>query len=160
MENFSVLEYVKDIAVHEGSVITEYYKAEMNIRRRQVVIELNKGNSGIIQAGEIQWTTGTVGATSGVKGAKDLLNKFAKSVVINEAMLKPEYVGEGTLVLEPTYKYIILQEASSWGSEDMTFEDGMFLACDGQVKHKVVRRKILTSVVVGEGLFNCIRYNR
>ncbi|MDY5484552.1 MAG: AIM24 family protein, partial [Clostridium sp.] len=66
-----------------------------------------------------------------------------------------EYVGEGTLVLEPTYKYIILQDVSMWGANGMTIEDGMFLACDSRVKRNVVARKNLSSAVLGgEGLFN------
>ena len=37
----------------------------------------------------------------------------------------------------------------------MTIEDGMFLACDANVKSKVVARKNLSSAVLGsEGLFN------
>lgn len=37
----------------------------------------------------------------------------------------------------------------------MTIEDGMFLACDGNVKSKVVARKNVSSAVLGgEGLFN------
>ena len=48
--------------------------------------------------------------------------------------VKPEYVGEGCLVLEPTYKYIILADIEKWGSAGMTIEDGMFLACDANVK--------------------------
>ena len=69
--------------------------------------------------------------------------------------MKPEYVGEGCLVLEPTYKYIILVDMAKWGATGMTIEDGMFLACDANVKNKVVARKNISSAVLGgEGLFN------
>lgn len=37
----------------------------------------------------------------------------------------------------------------------MTIEDGMFLACDANVKRNIVARKTLSSAVLGgEGLFN------
>lgn len=58
-------------------------------------------------------------------------------------------------MLEPTYKYIILQDVSKWGAVGMTIEDGMFLACDARVKRNVVARKNISSAVLGgEGLFN------
>jgi len=78
-----------------------------------------------------------------------------ESPLTKETAVKPEYVGEGCLVLEPTYKYIILADIGKWGSAGMTIEDGMFLACDANVKSKVVPRKNLSSAVLGsEGLFN------
>ena len=55
---------------------------------------------------------------------------------------------EGCLVLEPTYKYIILADVGKWGSARMTIEDGMFLACDANVKSNVVARKNLSSAVL------------
>ena len=40
--------------------------------------------------------------TSGVKGIGDFLGKAIKGAVTKETAVKPEYVGEGCLVLEPT----------------------------------------------------------
>ncbi len=98
---------------------------------------------------------GNVQATSGVKGIGDFLGKALKGAVTKETAVKPEYVGEGCLVLEPTYKYIILADIGKWGPAGMTIEDGMFLACDANVKSKIVARKNLSSAVLGsEGLFN------
>ena len=98
---------------------------------------------------------GHVEATSGVKGIGDLFGKAIKGAVTKETAVKPEYVGEGCLVLEPTYKYIILVDMAKWGATGMTIEDGMFLACDANVKNKVVARKNISSAVLGgEGLFN------
>ena len=103
----------------------------------------------------MQWMGGNVRATSGVKGIGDFLGKAIKGAVTKETAVKPEYVGEGCLVLEPTYKYIILADVGKWGSAGMTIEDGMFLACDANVKSNVVARKNLSSAVLGgEGLFN------
>jgi len=129
--------------------------SKMNVRRRQVVIDIDKDHSAVIQAGSMQWMGGNVQATSGVKGIGDFLGKALKGAVTKETAVKPEYVGEGCLVLEPTYKYIILADVGKWGSAGMTIEDGMFLACDANVKSKVVARKNLSSAVLGsEGLFN------
>ena len=153
--NFHVLEYVQDASVSPMNAMNEYFMSKMNVRRRQVVIDIDKDHSAIIQAGAMQWMGGNVRATSGVKGIGDFLGKAIKGAVTKETAVKPEYVGEGCLVLEPTYKYIILADVGKWGSAGMTIEDGMFLACDANVKSKVVARKNLSSAVLGsEGLFN------
>ena len=153
--NFHVLEYVQDASVSPMNAMNEYFMSKMNVRRRQVVIDIDKDHSAIIQAGAMQWMGGNVRATSGIKGIGDFLGKAIKGAVTKETAVKPEYVGEGCLVLEPTYKYIILADVGKWGSAGMTIEDGMFLACDANVKSNVVARKNLSSAVLGgEGLFN------
>ena len=153
--NFHVLEYVQDASVSPMNAMNEYFMSKMGVRRRQVVIDIDKDHSAVIQAGSMQWMGGNVQATSGVKGIGDFLGKALKGAVTKETAVKPEYVGEGCLVLEPTYKYIILADVAKWGSAGMTIEDGMFLACDANVKSKVVTRKNLSSAVLGgEGLFN------
>ena len=155
VDNFHVLEYVQDASVSPMNAINEYYMSKMNVRRRQVVIDISKDHSAVIQAGSMQWMGGSVQATSGVKGIGDLFGKALKGAVTKESAVKPEYVGEGCLVLEPTYKYIILQDVSKWGAVGMTIEDGMFLACDARVKRNVIARKNVSSAVLGgEGLFN------
>ena len=153
--NFHVLEYVQDASVSPMNAMNEYFMSKMNVRRRQVVIDIDKDHSAVIQVGSMQWMGGNVQATSGVKGIGDFLGKALKGAVTKETAVKPEYVGEGCLVLEPTYKYIILADIGKWGSAGMTIEDGMFLACDANVKSRVVARKNLSSAVLGsEGLFN------
>ena len=155
IENFHVLEYVQDASVSPMNAMNEYFMSKMHVRRRQVVIDIDKDHSAVIQAGAMQWMGGNVQATSGVKGIGDFLGKALKGAVTKETAVKPEYVGEGCLVLEPTYKYIILTDIGKWGPAGMTIEDGMFLACDANVKSKVVARKNLSSAVLGnEGLFN------
>lgn len=155
INNFHVLEYVQDASVSPMNAIDEYFMSKMNVRRRQVIIDISREHSAVIQAGAMQWMGGNVQATSGVKGLGDLFGKAIKGAVTKETAVKPEYIGEGFLVLEPTYKYIILQDVSKWGSVGMTIEDGMFLACDANVKRNIVARKTLSSAVLGgEGLFN------
>lgn len=155
IDNFHVLEYVQDASVSPMNAANEYFMSKMNVRRRQIVIDISKDHSAVIQAGAMQWMGGNVQATTGVKGIGDLFGKALKGAVTKESAVKPEYVGEGCLVLEPTYKYLILQDVSKWGSAGMTIEDGMFLACDSNVKHKVVARKNVSSAVLGgEGFFN------
>lgn len=155
IDNFHVLEYVQDASVSPMNAANEYFMSKMNVRRRQVVIDISKNHSAVIQAGAMQWMGGNVQATTGVKGIGDLFGKALKGTVTKESAVKPEYVGEGYLVLEPTYKYLLLLDVSRWGKAGMTIEDGMFLACDSNVKRNVVARKSISSAVLGgEGLFN------
>ena len=118
---FSVLEYEKDLSVSAFNAQTQYFMSKMDVRRRQVTAELSGGNSVVVQAGAMQWTAGAVGATSGIKGVGDLLGKLVKGAVTKEAAVKPEYSGTGLLVLEPTYKFILLQDVASWGT-GMTYQ--------------------------------------
>ena len=153
--NFHVLEYRQDASVSPTNAAAEYFMGKMNVRRRQVVIELDRNHSAITQAGAMQWTAGNVQATTGLKGVGDLFGKAVKGAVTKERAVKPEYKGEGYLVLEPTYKYIILMDIASWGRDGVTVEDGMFLACDANVKNKLTARTNLSSAALGgEGLFN------
>ena len=153
--NFHVLEYDRDASVSPYNAESEYFMSKMNVRRRQVVIDLSKGKSAVIQAGSMQWMAGDVKTATGVKGIGDFFGKAIKGAVTKESAIKPEYTGEGLLVLEPTYKYILLVDVSEWGSQGMTIEDGMFLACDGNVQRNVVARKSVSSAMLGgEGLFN------
>lgn len=102
----------------------------------------------------MQWSVGNVNATTGIKSAGDLLSKAFRGAVTKESAIKPEYKGNGTLVLEPTYKHLILLDTAEWGGS-VVLDDGLFLACDSNLKHKTVMRNNLSSAVAGnEGLFN------
>ena len=147
-----VFEYQRDLSVPPQSAITAYYSAEMNLRQRQVLIEMN-GTPWILQAGAMQWMAGDVKMGSGIKGVGDFLGKALSAKVTKESTAKPEYTGTGLLMLEPTYKHILLVNVEEWGS--IVLEDGLFLACDGRIQQKVVARTNLSSAALGgEGLFN------
>ena len=150
---FSILEYQKDLSVSPENAMNAYYCAEMNIRRRQIVCDISKSNV-TVQSGAMQWMVGNVKATTGIKGAGDLIGKAVRSKMTEETTIKPEYTGDGVLVLEPTYKHIILLDVNEWNGS-VVLEDGMFLACEASLKHKAVMRSTFSSAVAGnEGLFN------
>ncbi len=152
--NFSVMEYTADLSVTPSTAEMEYFMGKMGVRRRQVIIKMNGSSSAVLQAGAMQWIAGNIDAQTNVKGVGDFMGKMLKGAVTKESAVKPEYRGAGILALEPTYKFIILQDVSQWGA-GMVVEDGMFLACDGTVNHNVVSRRNLSSAALGgEGLFN------
>ena len=150
---FTVIEYLRDLSVTPGSAMTAYYCNEMNVRKRQVLCALGRADI-TIQAGAMQWMVGDVKATTGVKGVGDLLGKAIRGKATGESAIKPEYTGSGTLVLEPTYKHLILMDAAEWNGS-VVLDDGLFLACDSRLQHKAVMRSNFSSAVAGgEGLFN------
>lgn len=151
---FTVIEYLRDLSVTPASAQQAYFASEMNVRRRQVVCDLSKANI-TVQAGAMQWMAGNVNATTGIKGVGDLFGKAVRGKVTGESAIKPEYTGDGTLVLEPTYKYILLEDLAVGWNGSIVLDDGLFLACDSALKHKAVMRSSLSSAVAGnEGLFN------
>ncbi len=153
-DNFYVLEYLRDASVSPMNAAAEYYMSKMGVHRRQVAIKLENGRSAMIQSGAMQWMAGDINVSTGVKGVGDFFGKMMKGAVTGESAIKPEYTGNGWLVLEPTYKYILLVDVAEWGS-GLTIEDGMFYACAGTVKTAVAARKNLSSATLGgEGLFN------
>lgn len=152
MGNFHVLEHEKDLSVSAFSAVDSYFASRMNVRKRQLLLDLNN-SSYTVQAGAMQWMSGDVTTTSNVKGAGDFLGKLVSSAVTKESAVKPVYQGTGKMMLEPTYRYILLLDVSKWGT--VVLDDGLFLACDSSLKQQVVARTNLSSAVLGgEGLFN------
>ena len=150
---YEVFEHQKDMSVDPSSASIAYFMQEMNCRKRQVLCNLD-GNSVKVQAGAMQWTAGSVTMDSGIKGAKDFFGKALKGLVTGESTAKPIYQGKGYVMFEPTYKYIILEDVSAWGS-GMVLDDGLFLACDSSIQEEIIARSNLSSALLGgEGLFN------
>lgn len=149
---YQVFEHERDMSVSSASAMTAYFSSKMNVRKRQVFINLD-GNAVTVQAGAMQWMLGDVTMGTGIKGVGNFLGKMVSSAVTKESAVKPEYTGKGVVMLEPTYKHILLVDVSEWGG--IVLDDGLFLACDSTLTQKVVARSNVSSAVLGkEGLFN------
>ena len=150
---FKIVEYQKDLSVSPMAAQEMFFRSEMNVRKKQVVCNIDHSNI-TLQAGAMQWTVGDVKSVTGVKGVSDFLGKMARSTVTGETVVKPEYTGTGLLTLEPTYKHILLVDLADWNGS-IVLDDGLFLACESSLKHKLVTRTNLSSAVAGgKGLFN------
>ena len=150
---FQVIEYQRDLSITPSSAVTAFYSAQMNVKKRQLVCDLSQSPV-TIQAGAMQWMLGNVNATTGIKGVGDFFGKAVRGKASGESTIKPEYTGNGILVLEPTYRHLILLDVADWGGS-VVLDDGLFLACESSLKHKAVMRANLSSAVAGgEGLFN------
>lgn len=125
----------------------------MNVRKRQVVCDLSKARV-TVQSGAMQWMVGNVKAVTGIKGVGDFFGKAVRGKVTGESAIKPEYTGDGVMVLEPTYKHLLLLNLEDWNGS-VVLDDGLFLACDSSIRQKAVMRSNFSSAVAGnEGLFN------
>lgn len=150
---FSLMEYSRDISVCPDEAMQSYFASKMNIHKKQVIATLN--NSGvIIQSGAMQFMMGDITASTNVKGAGDLMKKVVGAKITQENAIKPKYQGTGTLVLEPTYQYVVFEDLEDWGGS-IVIQDGMFMACSDTVTMKLTARNTVSSVVLGkEGFFN------
>ena len=150
---FRVYEYQKDYTMNPTVAPMLYYCDQMGVRKKQVAIELDN-SSCILSSGAMQWFSGNIQAQTDLKGVGDLFGKVVKGAVSGESAVKPLYKGTGHVILEPTYKFILLENVENWAG-GMVLDDGLFLACDGNVNQKIARRSNLSSAIAGgEGLFN------
>ena len=151
--SFRVYEYQKDYTMNPTIAPALYYCDQMGVRKKQVVVQL-KESSCILSAGAMQWIAGAIQAQTDVKGVGDLFGKMVKGAVSGESAIKPLYKGTGHIILEPTYKFILLENVEDWAN-GLVLDDGLFLACDGTVEQKIARRTNISSALAGgEGLFN------
>ena len=149
---FTVVEYLRDLSVTPMTAQTSYFSNLMNVRKRQVICNLAVSPV-TVQAGAMQWMVGNVNATTGLKGVGDLFSKAVRGKVTGESTIKPEYTGDGQMVLEPTYKYIILLNLEEWNNS-IVLDDGLFLACESKLQQQSVMSSNISSAVAGyEGLF-------
>ena len=154
--NFSIIEYERDISIDPAYAEMAYFASKMNVRKRQLVIELTDDVGVTVQAGMMQMLLGDIDISTGIKGAGDLLKKVVSSAVTNETIVKPFYQGNGLLVLEPTFKYIILEDLDDW-PDGMVIEDKMYLASEETVNLELATRRTLSSAILGgEGLINTL----
>lgn len=150
---FTVIEYRRDLSVSPRNAIEAYFSSKMNVRARQVMCDLRKSDV-TVQKDAMQWMVGNVTATTGIHGVGDFFSKAVRGKATGEDTIKPEYTGDGVLVLEPTYKHLILLDVGQWGGS-VVLDEGLFMACESSLKQKAIMRSNISSAVAGgEGFFN------
>ena len=110
--NIRIVEYMTDLSVNPYTCVTQYYAARMGVRKRQVLIQL-QDDEYVTSAGAMQWTLGNVQSVTDAKGVGDFLGKAIKGAVTKESAIKPKYRGNGLLMLEPTYKHLLIEDLSN-----------------------------------------------
>lgn len=153
---FTVIEFERDLSVTPSEAMIMYFSSKMNVRPRQLVVDLSKTSGIYLQAGAMQWMSGSNKLSSGIKGVGDFGKKFLKSAVTGETTVKPEYSGDGYLVTEQTYKHLIILDLKDFDN-NLMIDDGLFLAAEKSVDLSVKARTNFSSAIASnEGLFNTV----
>ncbi len=151
---YSVLEYNKLSGYAAVNPVDAFYRAKQGVRKKQVLVQLRGGNGIILQAGAMQMMLGNIVSDANIGGVGGLVRGIFSAQANKESAVKPKYSGDGIVVLEPTWKYILLEDLSEWGGS-MVLDDGLFLSCEASVGIRTVARNNLSSAIAGgEGLFN------
>lgn len=149
---FTVIEHKKDLSVSPGTATAQYFMSEMGCHARQVMIDL-RDNAIRLKPGAMQFMAGNISQTTGITGVGDMFGKMMKSKMTGDAPIKPLYKGTGIIMCEPSYDYLIIEDVAAWNG--LVCDDGMFVACDDEVKDTAIMRSNLSSAIAGgEGLFN------
>lgn len=146
-----VMEYQKLLGMTNTNMAsTLYYMTQQNMKIRQVAIYINN-SSFKIEPGAMSYFQGNLTMESGVKIGNTIGRMFTGAVT-GEKMAQPEYSGTGMLVLEPTFRHILLIELEK--GESIIVDKGMFYGAQGSVDVKSVMQKNVSSALLGgEGLF-------
>ena len=149
---FTIFQHNTDMSVNRIEAQEKYFMQQMSVVPKQVAITL-QDNAIRLKPGLMQFMFGNIQQTSGVIGVGDLMGRLVKSKMTGDTPIKPLYRGSGILVTEPSYYFPIIEDAREWGG--IVCDDGMFIACDDEVKDNVVMRSNLSSAAFGgEGLCN------
>ncbi|GHU50581.1 transcriptional regulator [Clostridia bacterium] len=151
---FRVVEYKSDLTLmRPETAMNAYFMKEQEVRKRQLLVELDGKTGLILSPGAMQWIAGDIKSVTNVKGVGDFFAKSIRGKVTGEAAINPLYKGLGTLMTEPTHRFIFLEEVSSHGG--LVVADGMFLACEDTLTMEVATVKTLSGAVMGgQGIFN------
>lgn len=148
-----ILQYKRDLSVMPHEATQAYFAARMGCCKREATIKMNNA-SWTLSAGAMHWMCGNIEVKTDIKGVGDMFGKMLSSKVTGETAVKPVYQGSGLLVLEPTYKHLIVEPIANWGGY-MTMNDGLFLACSGDCKVGTQMVQSVSGMALGgEGLFN------
>lgn len=149
---FSAIQWERDLSVTAASAQAAFFASEMDVCRRQLVCDLSVAPVKL-QAGMMQMTVGEAEVSTGVKGVLDLAHKLARAAATDESVVKPEYVGTGTVLCEPTFKHLVCLSLAEFGGS-IVVDDGTFAACESSVKESLKRPDTVGSALAGnEGLF-------
>lgn len=152
--NIRVVEYMYNFNVDPQSAMSAYYAGKMNVRKRQVIATLSDGNGIIVNPGAMQWVAGNVKISSNIRSLGNIIRNATTAKLTQEKIVRPLYTGSGIVALEPTYRYLILEDLKDWDG-GMVLENNMFIACDANAKLGVTARNTISSALLGnEGFFN------
>lgn len=148
---FRAYQWRRDLSVDFMTAQAAYYASEMDVCRRMLVAELSRGPIKL-EAGAMQMMLGNVDVKTNITGIGDLVKKFARSAVTDESVAKPVYTGNGIVVCEPTYKYLVALNADEYNGA-VVLDDGVFLACEAELEEHAKPLSFGAMLLGNEGIF-------
>jgi len=150
-----VLQYEKLAGNSPYSAADLFYAEKMNIKLKQIKITLKNPSASIVtEAGALHYMKGNIELKTGINPGQSVggfLKNLATSVVTNESAVKPHYVGQGEIYLEPTFGHYALLTMEN---TTLIADKGIFFCCEPALQIGVETMKNLsTAVAGGEGLF-------
>lgn len=126
--SFKIIEY-KDFVT--GNVV------------RQVICDINNSPV-VIEPSRYLWEVGEMVISKNSGAFTELFKKTT------ETETKPEYNGQGYLMLKPTEKYVTVVKMSDW-QEQLTIDEAVFMAGEAGLKMKCSSKSGLSSVTTAKG---------
>lgn len=111
---------------------------------RQLRIDIQNESIRTVR-GALSHMDGAITMTAPLPGPSTIL----KSMISNEASVRPRYNGTGTIFLQPSMRGFHIFEAREF---KWILEPGVFWAAEGNVSLGLKRERLITSLLLGEGL--------
>ena len=160
-----VLEYKKDLSVNVASAINAYFASEMNVRKRQVLIELNgDAYTNILIEDVAEWNGLVLDDGLFLACESKIKQKVVARTNISSAMLGKEGLfnlcleGEGVAVLESPVPRDELIEINL-ENDEVRIDGNFAIAWSKSLDFRVEKssKSLVGSAVSGEGFVNVYR---
>lgn len=142
---FKVIEHINNLSP-PGTPSDEYVRRKLDVHLHQVICDLNYSPV-VIQAEKFLWSVGEIVIS---KEGNAITELFKKNSGTKENVERPEFNGEGFIMLAPTERHVLIMSMSDW-KEQLTVDEGVFCACEAGIKQKSTSRAGLSSVVGAKG---------
>ena len=160
-----VLEYKKDLSVNVASAINAYFASEMNVRKRQVLIELNGDAYTNILIEDVADWIGLVlddglflACESKIKQKVVARTNISSAMLGNEGLFNLCLEGEGVAVLESPVPRDELIEINL-ENDEVRIDGNFAIAWSKSLDFRVEKssKSLVGSAVSGEGFVNVYR---
>lgn len=126
---FSIVEHVSAIHPCQEHILNGTRQLLCNVGRNPIST----------QPGLLQWKIGEIVVIPAGK----------KIGGLKEVTIKPEYAGEGYILLKSTHEYYVVIRMDEWNMEQVTVDENSFVACDASIKQKLIPKNTMSSSVSG-----------
>lgn len=132
------------------SAMQLFFAKQQGLKIRQVRIHLN--NSAIkTEAGALYYHYGNIASRTNAGGVTGFIGKSIKGALTSESAIKPEYGGQGTIYLEPSFSHYLIVNLENNG---LIVDKSLFYCCSQSISVEPCLQKNVSSALFGgEGLF-------